>query len=193
VKILEELKVILGSHKTDRKEKEKEEGKKEEEKASSQTVEVSLSKQQVEIQVGKTRLLSRLIDGKFPNYEQIIPKEAVTKVLFAVSEWTTIVKRMHYFAKEMNNTLTFHCADGQTRMITPQTQAGRDEATLQTDVNGTGNKIALSSSYLLDFLNHLDADTVEMRLQDSQRPAVFVVPEDPNFLHLIMPLRMQEE
>lgn len=189
-KILEELKVVLGAQKGERKPKEKE-GEKKEEKTPG--VEVSLSKQQVEVQIGKTRLLSRLIDGKFPNYEQIVPKESASRVLFAVSELTTIVKRMHYFAKEMNNNLTFQCAGGQTKIVTPQTQVGRDEATVQTEVIGKENKIALSSSYLLDFLNHLDGDAVEMRMQDSQRPAVFVMTEEPHFLHLIMPLRMQEE
>jgi DNA polymerase-3 subunit beta len=189
-KILEELKVMLSG----KKEKEPKKGKEEkEEKRAEQEVQVILSKQQIELHYGSTRLLSRLIDGKFPNYEQILPKDTATTVHFSVHELTTAVKRMHYFAKEMNNNLTFHCAKGQTRVITPQTQAGRDEALIQAEVSGTENKIALSSSYLLDFLGHLDSESIVMKMVDSTHPACFTIPDEANYLHLIMPLRLQEE
>ncbi len=192
-KILEELKVILSSRKGDaKKEKDKKDGEETQSKKEAAGVEVTLSKQQIEMQVGSTRLVSRLIDGKFPNYEQIIPKDASTKVLFSVRELTTAAKRMHYFAKEMNNNLTFHCAGSETKVVTPQTQAGRDEATIQTEITGGENKIALSSSYLLDFLGHLDSETLLMQISDPMHPAIFTVPEEKQYLHLIMPLRMQE-
>lgn len=200
VKILEELKVMLAGRKPEKKErekKEKEDGKREKEKAKSEAeeevVQVALSKQQIELQFGHTRLLSRLIDGKFPDYQQILPKETATTVQFAVGEFTTAVKRMHYFAKEVNNNLAFHCAKGQTRVTTPQTPVGKDEAFLGTEVSGKDNKIALSSSYLLDFLGHLDGDSIEMQMTDSTHPALFLIPGNKQYLHLVMPLRMQEE
>lgn len=203
-KILEELKVILGGWKNEQREdKRKEEdppsakateGKKEKKKGADEPdVEVILSKQQIELHVGNTKLVSRLIDGKFPNYEQILPKDSATTVHFSLGELTPSVKRMHYFAKEVNNNLTFHVSRGQTRVITPQTPAGRDEATLTTEMSGKENKIALSSSYLLDFLGHLSEDSVVMQMQDSTHPAVFTIPGDKKYLHLIMPLRMLEE
>ena len=186
VKILEELKVILGSKKGDKKASE-------EEKPKVTKIDVILSRQQIEFQVGPTRLLSRLIDGKFPDYEQIIPKDAKTRVVFATHELTTAARRMHYFAKEMNNNLTFHCGKEQTKIQTPQTQVGRDEAVLGAQNSGPENKIALSSSYLLDFLAHAESDPIVMEVVDSMHPAVFKTVDEGKFLHLIMPLRMQEE
>lgn len=190
VKILEELKVMLGARKTEKKEKE---GGGKERGGDKEQVHVVLSKQQIEVQYGPTRLLSRLIDGKFPNYEQILPKETATTVHFTTSELSIAVKRTHYFAKEMNSNLTFHCAKGQTRVATPQTQAGKDEAFLAVEIVGKENKIALSSSYLLDFLGHIDEPKIEMKITDSTHPALFTLPKNTQYLHLIMPLRMQEE
>lgn len=194
-KILEELKVILGSKYGEKEEEENnDEGKKSKEgKKNPMNVEITLSRQQVEFQIGHTHLLSRLIDGKFPDYEQIIPKEQRTTALFETKELLTTARRMHYFAREMNNNLTFHITKDQTRIITPQTQAGRDEATLSVERTGDDNKIALSSSYLLDYLGHLESATTEMRIVDSTHPAVFVTPKNPHLLHLIMPLRMLDE
>jgi len=190
-KILEELKLMLGSKKSDPKASEA--SGTPDTMNSVTRVDIALSKQQIEITLGKTRLLSRLIDGKFPDYRQIIPANATSKVLFPSKELTLVVKRMHYFAKEMNNNLTFHCSPTETRITTPQTQGGKDEATVVAEMTGDENKIALSSSYLLDFLGHISSDVVEMRLTDSMHPAVFILPDAPNFLHLVMPLRMQEE
>lgn len=186
-KILEELKIILGSKKGDRLETDGEE------KKSSKTVEVTLSKQQIEVQIDSTRLLSRLIDGKFPDYQQIIPKESTTNAVFSTKELLTAVRRMHYFAKEINNNLTCTITTKGVHIATPQTQVGRDEATLMAGVQGQDMKIALSSSYLLDFLSHIDSESIEMHVTDSLHPAVFRVPGEMHFLHLIMPLRLQEE
>jgi DNA polymerase-3 subunit beta len=105
----------------------------------------------------------------------------------------TVVKRMHYFAKEMNNNITLRLSKGTAHLATPQTQYGKDEATLAVELSGKENKIALSSSYLLDFLSRVGSERVELQLTDSMHPALFRVPGDEHFLHLIMPLRMQEE
>jgi len=184
VKVLEELKgVIGGSQKTKKPSKEE----------VPLTVAVALSTQQVQFTIGSTRVLSRLIDGRFPNYKQIIPTETKTVATFSVSELTTTVKRMHYFAKEMNNTLTFTFSKGSVHISTPQTQLGSEESTLSVATSGQENKIALSSSYCLDFLSHIEDGEVEMCVQDSMHPAVFRVPGKEYVLHLIMPLRIQED
>lgn len=190
-KVLEELKSILGSYKGEKKQKGEEDIAP---KTDAVKVDIALSAQQIEITIGKTRLLSRLIDGKFPDYKQIIPNETKTKAAIKTRDIATIAKRMHYFAKETNNNLTFSVrkSDNTMHITTPHTQSGRDEATLDIELTGDDNKIALSSSYLLDFLGHTDDDVVEMHLSDSIHPAVFHVPSNKNLLHLIMPLRIQE-
>jgi len=194
-KVLEELKSVLGSRKDGEKKKDEKEDDEEKKKKKEPplSVEVSLSTQQIEITVGPTKLLSRLIEGKFPDYQQIIPKDTKTKVKASTKELTTVVRRMHYFAKEINNNLTFDFKKASMHITTPQTQAGKDEATLDVSVDGGSNKIALSSSYLLDFLTHVDDDEVEIHITDSMHPAVFRLPSAENALHLIMPLRLQEE
>lgn len=194
-KILDELRSVLGGalKRGEEKEEKTEKGEKKEKEAKKvPEVSIFLSKQQIEIHAGSVRLLSRLIDGKFPDYRQILPKETKTSARFDTPELLTAVKRMHYFAKEMNNNLTFSIKKGEARLTTPQTQAGKDEAQLSAEVTGDENKIALSSSYLLDFLAHIGAEGVQMKLIDSLHPALFSVPGDEKFLHLIMPLRMQE-
>lgn len=180
VKVLDELRSVLAGKKAGKGE-------------SSPTVEIVLSSQQVEFNVGSTRLLSRLIEGKFPDYQQIIPKETPSVLQFPTGELTTAARRLHYFAKEANNNLTIRSQSGKVSVTTPQTAFGRDEAEVQAQISGNDARIALSSAYLLDFLSHVGGDTVEMKIQDGMHPAVFAISGVPHFLHLIMPLRLPEE
>jgi len=187
-KVLDELKAILSLRRGEKEDRGEDAPKK-----AAQKMKVTLSSQQIEMQVGNTRFLSRLIEGKFPDYQQIIPKETKTKVVVSTKNLTTVVKRMHYFAKEINNNLTLTISKRGVHITTPQTQAGRDETTLEADVSGTENKIALSSLYLLDFLGHVEEDQIEIGVTDSMHPALFRLPSSDRYLHLIMPLRIQEE
>jgi DNA polymerase III subunit beta len=197
-KVLDELQAVLGAKKAHEIEDESEGGKgKEKDKPKKRKraddVEISLSSQQIEVHSGPVQLLSRLIDGKFPDYQQIIPTAAKTKAIISIKDLLPTVRRMHYFAKEINNNLTFHFMKNDVRIITPQTQAGRDEAVLPIEGGSGENKIALSSSYLLDFLSHLPGEKLEISITDSQHPAIFRIPGKTELLHLIMPLRLQEE
>ncbi len=190
VKVLEELKTVLGSKKGTSTKDVAEEGVSKEK--SVPMVEVKLSQQQIEIRAGGTRLISRLIEGKFPPYQEIIPKQTGTMVTMSNKELAVAVKRMHYFAKEVNNNITFTFGSGQAHLVTPQTPIGKDEATITAETEGAEGKIALSSSYLLDFLGHIDEDQLKIAVMDSMHPAVFRLPLNDRFLHLIMPLRIQE-
>lgn len=184
-KVLDELKNIISLKKG---EKEKEENKKDDQK-----IEVILSSQQIQLQFGQTKILSRLIEGKFPDYEQIIPKENNSEAEILHSELLTTTKRMHYFAKETNNNLLFKFSKNNLQVTTPQTQIGKDEANIPIETKGDENKIALSSTYVLDFLSHVNEEKITAHITDSMHPAVFKIPKNKNFLHLIMPLRIQEE
>ncbi len=190
-KFLEELRVVIVAMKTTKPEKEEKKEKKE--KSEGPKVEMYLSAQQVEVHVGPTQLLSRLIDGKFPDYVQVLPKEKKTTVSVFTRDLLNAVKRMHYFAKEVNNNITFAITASTVHLTTKQTQLGRDESTIGAQVEGEENKIALSSHYMIDFLSRLESEHLTVELLDKLHPAVFLLPGDEQYLHLIMPLRMSED
>ena len=115
-----------------------------------------------------------------------------TTALVSTKDLLGTVKRMHYFAKELNNNITFAFTQAGIHLTTKQTQIGRDESDIGAQVEGTDNKIAISSTYLIDFLARIDAESVSVELSDKMHPAVFKLGEE-QYLHLIMPLRMVDE
>lgn len=191
VKVLDELRAILAAKKPSKRSP-TEEDVKEGTRSEAMPIDITFSQQQIEIKVDSVRLLSRLIEGKFPDYRQIIPKGESMKAIVSTGELTTAVKRMHYFAKEVNNNLTLSFASENLHIATPQTPFGKDETDIPAETGSGEAKIALSSSYLLDFLAHIPSDASQMHVTDSMHPAVFHIPGNTKYLHLIMPLRMQE-
>lgn len=195
-RFLEELKAVIALHRgqhEDGEEPEAEKGKGAKKAKKEETVDIFLGSQQVEVHVGQTKLISRLIEGKFPDYVQVLPKEKQTTITIASGDLLTAVKRMHYFAKEQNNNITFACTKSGVYLTTKQTQLGKDESTIMATVEGKDNKIAVSSSYLIDFLSRMSGRQVMIELSDKMHPAVFRLGEGVQYLHLVMPLRMAEE
>lgn len=187
-RFLEELKGAIASTKEQDKPKGEDKKKKDETPVS-----IHLSSQQIEVQVGSTRLFSRLIEGKFPDYVQVLPKEKKTVATFTTKDLLSAVRRMHYFAKEVNNNILFVFGKNSAHLTTKQTQIGKDESTIPCTVEGEENKIALSSNYVIDFLSRIESDKVSLELSDKMHPAVFRVPSHDSYIHLVMPLRMGDE
>lgn len=184
-RFLEEVKGVISGKQDDGVDAKKEKGE--------DVLEINLSAQQIEVKYHHTKLTSRLIDGKFPDYIQVLPKEKATTVTLTTRELLTAAKRMHYFAKEVNNNITFTITKDSILLTTKQTQLGKDESTIDAQIEGKENKIAISSNYMIDFLSRISDDQLHIEVSDKMHPAVFKLPEDSQYLHLIMPLRMTEE
>lgn len=193
-RFLEELKSVIALHRSHVEEDQAmETTSKKKSPGPIENVDIHLGSQQIEVHVGPTRLTSRLIDGKFPDYIQVLPREKHTTALVSVKDLLGAVKRMHYFAKELNNNIAFSFTRSGVHLTTKQTQLGRDESTIPVMLEGKDNKIAISSTYLIDFLSRLSDEKVSMELFDKMHPAIFRLGNQEPFLHLIMPLRMSEE
>lgn len=189
VRFLDELKSILLFH-LGHHESTKEKGDHE---ASDQSFELHLSTQQIEARIGSTTIISRLIEGKFPDYQQVLPKERKATITVSTKNLLSAVKRMHYFAKEQSNNITFSFTRDAVNFITKQTQIGRDESSIPALLEGAETKIAVSSTYLIDFLSRLSSENVLIDISDKLHPAIFRLPENTQYFHLIMPLRLAEE
>lgn len=190
VKFLDELKMFLASYKPPRPTST--EGVSPEGPPGGVQVDIVVSEQQIGCIVGQATFTSRLIEGKFPDYKAIIPPHHTVSAVIGTEEFLTNIRRMHYFAKELNNTVTLAFSGDSLHMTTPETQFGKDEADIGIESGGGEAKIALSSSYLLDFLSRMTDGGVRIFVGDSTKPAIFRVPNHPHYLHLIMPLRMLE-
>lgn len=153
-------------------------------------VEVVISKNQILFSVDKIQITSRLIEGQFPNYEQVIPKNDATKVFVDVGELSLTLKRINLFAKENNNKILLKTNSSGVMITTDVTQYGVGEVEIKTKTEGVDNEIALNSQFILDVLGSIGTNEVVIELGDKTKPAILKPSGKDDYIHIIMPLKI---
>lgn len=148
---------------------------------------------QVEFVIGKTTIVSRLINGSFPDYEQIIPSSAKTKISVTKQEILSAIKMAQVFARENANNIKFEIEPPKKiTVISSSPQLGDNVANISGDVSGDKVKIAFNGKYVLDALNVLKSENIKIDLSGDLAAGQIMGEKDANYLYLIMPLRGEE-
>lgn len=154
-------------------------------------VEVLFDNTQVRFRVGEAEITSRLIDGNYPDYRQLIPKESETDVTLAIDDFARIVKVAGLFARDSGGSITLSAnADAKQLSIhSIASELGENTSSAEATITTSG-QVTLNSRYVAEALTALDGDTISFRFSGKLSPCVFTVKEkDPNYIHIIMPLK----
>lgn len=156
------------------------------------TIFIKISDNQVAFSVDGTELVSRLIEGQFPDYHQILPKSHKTTAIVNRDALSLAVRRVSIFAKENNQHMKLEFLnDGTLTVSTDSTEIGEERTTIPVTLEGATNVIALNADYVLDVLGALSGEeNIKIELEGKLNPAVFKQEKDSDFIHLIMPLKM---
>lgn len=137
-------------------------------------------------------IYTRLIEGEYPPYQKVIPTEKITTIILNPSDFLRNVKLISVFAKETSNIVLIETEKDQIK-IYPKTIEKENNFTYQeAQIEGEPIKIAFNFRFLIDFLNHVSSKKIIIELLRHDAPAVFKIEENPNFLHIIMPVRIQD-
>lgn len=160
-------------------------------KADDKEVKVVVSKNQILFSVEGIELISRLIEGKFPDYEKIIPREKKTSFEVLVEDLSLVLKRVSLFARENNNSVKLSATnDGKLTVSSEETKVGEEKAEIMIKMEGENNKISLNSQYLLDVLTYIGVDKVLFSMNDKTSPAVITPLGEADYVYIIMPLKV---
>jgi DNA polymerase-3 subunit beta len=151
-----------------------------------------LSDNQVMFQLENIELVSRLIEGQFPNYQQIIPATEGTTAILGTAEFTRITKMANLFARESGGSIRIEIqAEGEIRIMSSASQVGDNTSSAECEVAGDDGEISLNAKYLSDALSVLKTKEVSFSVS-GKLSACVIRPEDEDardYLHIIMPLR----
>jgi DNA polymerase-3 subunit beta len=155
-----------------------------------ETVEVTHDDQQVLFKVGSTELLARLIEGKYPDYQKLLPSKFAHQAALSKEELVMITKVSSLFARETAGsiTVTLDEASSAISIRSVASQVGENTATAEAKVDGSGD-ITLNSRYLLDGLQAIKSDSVKFCFNGKLEPVVLSAPDNDDYLHIVMPLK----
>lgn len=155
-----------------------------------ETVEVLFNDLQVRFRVGDTEIISQLIDGRFPDYTQLIPKDNDVKIKVDKAEFAKVVKIASFFALHSASGITL-TANSETQSLSLKSIAseiGENISEVEAEVIGDG-KITLNSRYLSDALSVINDNMVDFQFKGKLAPCILRPVKQDNYLHIIMPLK----
>ncbi|MBI4084684.1 MAG: DNA polymerase III subunit beta, partial [Candidatus Levybacteria bacterium] len=153
---------------------------------------IASSGNQVVFEAGGVEIVGRLIEAEYPDYKKIIPTDFETSAVFDKKEALDAVKTCLVFAREAANIIRVGIGAGKTVFRASAPSVGESEVEIEAEINGEENEIAFNGRYLLDFLSNTDSEDVRFEMTGPLNPGVFKLPKDPDYLHIIMPIRVGE-
>lgn len=155
------------------------------------TVKIGVSENQIVFEFGDSTFVTRRIEGNFPNYRQLIPKETETFAEVSTQELLSAVKRVSLMA--LHNTplkLSIRSED-QTLSLSATTQdVGDASEDVMVKAEGKDVDIAFNHTFLLDGLNSVPEEIVKVEVQSALKPGLLKSDGEEQYLYLLMPVRL---
>jgi DNA polymerase-3 subunit beta len=164
----------------------------EREQSSEVGLAITPDSNQIIFSTNEAEIVSRLIEGAFPDFEKIIPEKGKTKIICETETLIRAVRMASIFARESANIIKLKTQNSKLKISANATQVGENTSEIEAKSEGEENKIAFNSRYLLDFLNSVETEQVAFEMTNPLNPGVFKPVGDQSFLHIIMPVRVQE-
>jgi DNA polymerase-3 subunit beta len=135
-------------------------------------------------------LTSRLIDGEFPNYRQILPKDHKVRLVLDRDRLVHAVRRMSLVAHERSRGFRLQLSDGNLELSASSPELGEARESLPIDYAGSPFESAFNARYVLDALTAMVSKEVAIELSEQLSPAQFQPADDPDQVAVIMPMRL---
>lgn len=148
-----------------------------------------LAENQILFTVDSVELISRLINGHYPDYKQIIPAKSQTEILVEKSEIIRAVKAAALFSKTGINDITLLFFKNKITVSAFSGASGESQIELEAEVNGGDNEVTINYRYLLDGLNNIEGDMVRLSVLNNTTPCVLKPEKEENYLYIVMPIR----
>jgi len=158
---------------------------------SPNDVQISLSDNQVVFVFGSVEIISRIIEGSFPDYQQIIPKTFQTETKIDRNDFINAIKTASLFSRSglFDVTVKFDPA-GTFSATAADATRGENTAVAKADVSGQENSVTINFRYLLDGLNSMSSDQVSFQMIDGSNPCmVRPVGGESQHLYIVMPIK----
>ena len=151
-------------------------------------VKISNVKSKIKFEINNSILISKLIDGKFPNYVQVIPKENQKKLEVDLKSFLNSVDRVASVSLDKKDGVKFNLSKDNLDLSVNNTNSGDGKESLSVKFDHELD-ISFNSRYLIDVASQLDGDNIEIYLKDTGSPALIRDPADYDSIYVVMPMK----
>jgi DNA polymerase-3 subunit beta len=157
---------------------------------SDEPVAIELSAAQAKFSFGKVLLISKLVDGKFPDYAKVIPQNQAKKLKLDRVVLLQALQRAAILTSDKFRGVRWVLGDGSLKISCSNTEQEEAQEELDIAYKGEALDIGFNVGYLVDVLNNLDVAEIECGLGDANSSALFTLPGRDDFKYVVMPMRI---
>jgi DNA polymerase-3 subunit beta len=155
------------------------------------TVELSFSDRDACFDTGRARVSTRLIEGQFPNYQQLIPNGYPNRLVVSREALIEATKRVRLIGRDRDNApIRLAMSSSGLELTTIVHDVGEAKEELDAKYEGSETTIAFNPEFLLDGLGAIASEEVSVETLDTSKPAIVRSAEGGDFLYLLMPVRV---
>jgi len=155
----------------------------------SETIEMVIGDHQVALRSPGVYITSRTVEGTFPDYKQIIPKEKKTDVILLKEDLLQVLKALSVFSDKFNQLhLTVLPSEKRLEVSTKNSDVGESHHSPKATISGEPLEVNFNIRYLLDCLPIISTDSLSLEFNGSGRPLLMKGIGDTSFLYLVMPM-----
>lgn len=157
----------------------------------SETIKICKEDKKIVISLDKTKIMTRLMQGQFPKYNQLIPQTFPKESIVNKGDLISALERVAVMVNEKNSIVKFEFADNTLKLSGDSPDAGNSED--EIDVKYTAEPLAIAFNYkfLLDFLKIVEAEDIKVCLNTPLSATVFSPNSDEDYLYLVMPVQLR--
>lgn len=157
---------------------------------AGEDIDLAVSENQFILRMPNFLLTARLIEGSFPNYDQVVPKAQPRRVVVSRAALTAALRRVSVLAEERTRPVKFTLGPSSLRLSSYHPDYGEAEETLEVEYAGEEVTIGFNSKYVLDALGTQEGERIMLELKDGTSPGVVRSFEGEGGLCVIMPMRI---
>ena len=153
-------------------------------------IEIAIEGSQIIVKENRSILMIRLIEGKYPNYKQLIPQSSKKIVQISKEQFLSSLKRVSLVSNQKSKGIALNIEKHNIEISSNNPDLGDAKEDLETSYQGDDLKVGFNAKYLIDVLNNLNDDIVSLELNDHTSPALLRSTKDDSYLCVVMPMRL---
>ena len=151
---------------------------------------INLSSNKIVFYVGKSILISKLIDGNFPDYKKVIPNDNKNILIVERQSLKLAVDRVSTITNEKSPVIKFKLLKNIMNMSSVNNENGTATEDISIDYKGESIEIGFNSKYILEMINNLEDEKITLCFKDSSSPVTAFESSNPNLIYVLMPMRV---
>ncbi|HEU4459520.1 MAG TPA: DNA polymerase III subunit beta [Methylibium sp.] len=159
-------------------------------KDDEQTIEMRFANNQAKFAFSGMEFVTKLVEGKFPDYHRVIPKNHKNHVTLGRAPLLASLQRAAILTSEKFKGVRLNIEPGTLRIASSNAEQEEAKEELEIDYAGDAIEIGFNVTYLMDALANMDQEMVTVSLQDANSSALVTVPEQAGFKYVVMPMRI---